>query len=380
MEESKAVQPAGMRQSNLELFRIISMLFILAHHYVVHGGLLSAGPVDTAPFSFHGQFLLLFGAWGKIGINCFVLITGYFMCTRSITLKKFLKLFCEILFYRILALGIIAVTGYEQLTFAEVADYLLPIRDLNADFYCGFLVFFLFIPFLNILVRHMNEKTHVRLIALVTCVYILMATIPGFSVTLNNSIWFMVLYIISSYIRLYPKKIFDNRRFWGIAAGACFLLSALSVIVCSRLGGVFDRDIKIAYHFVMDSNTLLAVLTALTAFMYFRNLRISQSRLINTIASTTFGVLLIHANGHAVVRWLWTDLLHTLSSHETAFGYLHAILCVSGVFLIASFIDLMRIRFIEKPFFRLLDRVLPPVEERWKQLEDKFFKKCHISS
>lgn len=380
MEENRAVQPTRMRQSNLELFRIVSMLFILAHHYVVHGGLLSAGPVDTAPFSFHGQFLLLFGAWGKIGINCFVLITGFFMCTRSITLKKFLKLFCEILFYRIVALILIAATGYERLTFSEAADYLLPIRDLNADFYSGYLVFFLFIPFLNILVRHMNEKTHVRLIALVTCVYILMATIPGFSVTLNNSVWFSVLYIISSYIRLYPKKIFGDRRFWGIAAGACFLLSAMSVIVCSRLGSVFHRDIKIAYHFVMDSNTLLAVLTALTAFMYFKNLPVPQNRLINTVASTTFGVLLIHANGHAVVRWLWTDLLHTLSSHETAFGYLHAILCVPGVFLVASCIDLMRIRFIEKPFFHLLDRVLPPLEKRWKRLEERFLRKCHISS
>ena len=82
------------RRSNLELYRIIAMLFIIAHHYVVHSGLRGLESIRLDPMSFHSQFILLFGAWGKIGINCFVLITGYFMCTRSISLRKFLKLFC----------------------------------------------------------------------------------------------------------------------------------------------------------------------------------------------------------------------------------------------------------------------------------------------
>ena len=95
-------KPASHRDSNIELFRIITMFFIVAHHYVVNSGLtLEDGPIAANPLSGNSIFLLLFGAWGKIGINCFVMITGYFMCKSSITLRKFAKLLGEIMFYKI---------------------------------------------------------------------------------------------------------------------------------------------------------------------------------------------------------------------------------------------------------------------------------------
>lgn len=74
-------RPGKVRDSNIELYRIITMLFIIAHHYVVNSGLISAdGPIYSDISSWRSIFLLLFGAWGKTGINCFVLITGYYMC------------------------------------------------------------------------------------------------------------------------------------------------------------------------------------------------------------------------------------------------------------------------------------------------------------
>lgn len=91
IEKPSASKNYQVRKSNLELFRIITMLFIIAHHYVVNSGLSSLdGPIYSNPFSLKSIFLLLFGAWGKTGINCFVLITGYFMCKSKITSKKIL--------------------------------------------------------------------------------------------------------------------------------------------------------------------------------------------------------------------------------------------------------------------------------------------------
>ena len=84
------------RDSNIELFRIITMLLIVAHHYVVNSGLLEV--MSAKPLSGKSIFLFVLGAWGKIGINCFVFITGYFMCKSNITLKKFVKLLFEIIF------------------------------------------------------------------------------------------------------------------------------------------------------------------------------------------------------------------------------------------------------------------------------------------
>ena len=77
------------RESNIELYRIIAMFLIVAHHYVVNSGLTAfGGPVYADPLSIKSLFLLIWGAFGKIGINCFVLITGYFMCQSKISQRN----------------------------------------------------------------------------------------------------------------------------------------------------------------------------------------------------------------------------------------------------------------------------------------------------
>ncbi len=73
------------------------MLMIVAHHYVVNSGLIQT--IQESKDILGANLMLLFGAWGKTGINCFVLITGYFMCKSSFSLKKLIKLYLQIAFY-----------------------------------------------------------------------------------------------------------------------------------------------------------------------------------------------------------------------------------------------------------------------------------------
>ena len=88
----------SVRESGIELFRIITMLFIICGHYVHNSGLLSI--LQENPLDLNSMGWLIFGAWGKIGINCFVFITGYFMCKSKITSKKFFMFLFEILLYK----------------------------------------------------------------------------------------------------------------------------------------------------------------------------------------------------------------------------------------------------------------------------------------
>lgn len=75
------------------------MLLIVSHHYVVNSGVLEK--MYENPLSTNSIFLFLFGAWGKTGINCFMMITGYFMCKGRITLEKYVRLLFEVVFYNI---------------------------------------------------------------------------------------------------------------------------------------------------------------------------------------------------------------------------------------------------------------------------------------
>lgn len=55
------VNERAIRESNLELLRIISMIVIVAHHYVVNSGLMDI--IRLNPANISSVFLLVFG-WG----------------------------------------------------------------------------------------------------------------------------------------------------------------------------------------------------------------------------------------------------------------------------------------------------------------------------
>lgn len=201
------------RNSNLELYRVIVMLLIVAHHYVVNSGLTQV--MEQDPFSADSTFLYLFGMWGKIGINCFVLITGYFMCTSQITVRKFLKLLLEVEFYKLLFYAIFVGTGYEAFSFTGFIKALLPVRSVAGDFVACFLIFYLFIPFLNILVQHLGRKMHKRLVLLCLGTYTLLSVFPFIWVQMNYVSWFCILFLIASYIRFYENVGMLSKVKWG---------------------------------------------------------------------------------------------------------------------------------------------------------------------
>lgn len=367
------------RESNLELFRIITMLLIVAHHYVVNSGLMDIdSPIATSPTSKNSIFLLLFGAWGKIGINCFVMITGYFMCKSKITAKKFAKLLFEVIFYRQIIYYIFLISGYESFSITQFVKMLLPVSSIRQNFTGCYIIFFLFIPFLNILISHINEKTHFRLLILCSFTYVLFGTIKSgtFGVDLNYVSWFMVIYIIASYIRLYPKKWFNSTKVCGFLFLISIILSAMSVVCCTYLGEKVNRFMP--FYFVTDSNAFLAVAVGIFAFLFFKNLKIPYIKFINTVAASTFGVLLIHANSDTMIQWLWKDTLDSVGHYRDDFMPLYAIGCVLGIFSICIIIDIVRINLFEKNFFKWWDKHWDGFLERFNKKEKKLFQKLSI--
>lgn len=339
------------RDSSIELYRIIVMLLIVIHHYVMNSGLIDPnGPIYAAPLAPQSLYLAILGAWGKTGINCFVLITGYFMCKSDISIRKFMKLLLEIMFYRIVIYLILWITGYEKFTIESLVEF-IPIRKVTTSFVSSFLVFYLSIPFLNILVHHMDEKTHRKLLGLCGFVFIFLGTMPKyFGVTMSYASWFCVLFFISSYIRLYPKKIYEKRGVWLGLTILSLTLAILSVVACAWYSQKSGKD-RI-YLFVIDSNTFLAVFVAVSSFMLFKNIKLRYNAVINTIASSTFGVFCIHTHSAPFKRWLWEEVVDCVGHYHTTFYILGS--CIL-IFCVCAIIDQLRIRFLEKPLFAYLD-------------------------
>jgi hypothetical protein len=85
-------------------------------------------------------------------------------------------------------------------------------------------------------------------------------------------------------------------------------------------------------------------------------LNIKYNKVINTIAASAFGVLLIHANSDTMRQWLWKDTLNNVGMFNSKFLFVHAIVSVAAVYIVCTLIDILRIRFLEKPFFKWYDK------------------------
>ena len=330
------------------------MLMIVAHHYVVNSGLIGLVR-ETGEINFNSVFLLLFGWGGKTGINCFVLITGYFMCKSNITVKKYIKLIGERYFYCILFFLVFLITGYTKFSVTEALKVVFPFFTVQDNFMGCYLLFYLFIPFLNKLIHAMSEKEHITLIGLSLFVYTILPTFALASVSFNYITWFIVLYFVASYFRIYERPCFNNTRLWGILTIVSLVMSWASVI-CIYIIGVKINNLGREYFFVADSNKVLALVTAICAFMFFKNVYIPQSKLINRIAASTLGVLLIHANSDTMRQWLWQGVLKNTMFFDSSFLIVHALISVGAIYVTCTLIDQVRILVVEKPFFKVLEK------------------------
>ncbi len=364
------------RDSNLELYRIIVMLLIILHHYVSNSGLITV--LDNGPFTVKAALTMASGAWGKTGINCFVLISGYFMCTSHISAKKFVKLFLEIYFYKVVFYLIFLLTGYKAFSIASFLRLAAgPITSISTNFTGCYLLFYLLIPFINILINSMNQKTHLMLVLVCLLIYTVFGGLDGisaFKLKMNYVTWFTVLYLLAAYIRLYPNVLLESKKLWGWVTFICFLLGSVVVAVCFWVGNKLGIS-KLTYLFVSDCNKPIALLFGVASFLFFKKIRIPYSKFINAVAATTFGVLCIHTNSPTMRQWLWGTLLKNTQAYESALFPVHAILSVLGIFAVCSILDMLRIHLLETPFFKLWDKVWPGVERRCRRITEKLLPK-----
>ena len=343
------------RRSNLELYRIIVMVLIVAHHYVVNSGVMDI--MHETPMSGKSLYLYLLGMWGKTGINCFVLITGYFMCKSHITVRKFLKLLLEVLFYKIMFWAIFISTGYEPFSLKVAIKDLSPIQSIANGFTSCFLIFYLLIPFLNILIRNLDKRMHIRLIGLCLFTYTILGTIPKFHVSFNYITWFCILYFIASYIRMYGFLTKTKNRQWGLLSAFTAMLACLSVIGINWINSRFGINLD-CFKLVADSNAIFAVVVSVCSFMFFKNLPIKQSKLINTVSASAFGVLCIHANSDTMRQWLWKDVVDCVGQYYSEHLVSLSLTSIFIIFFSCTVIDYIRIHTLEKWTFGFVDKQL----------------------
>lgn len=334
----------NIRQSNLELLRILMMLVIIAHHYVVNSGLIgeitpSLHMIENSPVtSFKALFALCFGWGGKTAINVFILITGYFMCTQQFQWTKVLYLYLQVKLYTIVIFFLFLFGGRESFALGNMLTAFLGVAyNFPNGFIPAFIFLYILIPFLNKLISAMQEREFRILIGILLWVFTI---IPTFSLNYRYAYtpWYITVYLIGAYIRLYMPVWLESRNYCLWLTFTMLVLSWASIVVIAVLG------LNVPYYwFVSDSNKILAIGTAIALFCLFRTINIGSNRVINAFSSVTFGVLLIHANSDAMRQWLWSDVLHNVTAYHLSIGrfVIHAVASVFGVYIVCASIAIV---------------------------------------
>ncbi len=121
--------------------------------------------------------------------------------------KKVSEIIWRTYFYKITISLIFTICGYEEFSIIRIIKLLFPFTHIEDVFTDCYMVFYLVIPFINRLIRNLNESMYIKLVVLLLTIYT-GCSIIGFNIRMNYFSWFIVVYIIAAYIRIYPKQIF----------------------------------------------------------------------------------------------------------------------------------------------------------------------------
>lgn len=371
-----AVKNDKIRQSNFELLRIVAMLMIVAFHYSIFvGEQIYALPVILCRKVFMNKlFISILGSFGPIGSGLFFMITGFFLINKEkASIKKvvsetaFYSLAFCIIYVVLLFLCKITRRGIDLAFFdgnsLTGVKYIITslLRPITYEwwFVTSYLVLLLCLPLINQLISLFSKGGFICFLFFVWFFYYSIDYVFDRNYLLLVKAFFF--YISGAFIQLYlPKEISFLKKI-------ILLLACISLLVimtyCNFLENLFSHNLNGVQKdlFIALRDCISIPAFSFCLFLLFSTIKINDNVFINSIASSTFGIYLIH---HSALcrRLIWRFILKKSEIWFTSsFFPLFSILYILLVFSLCAIIDLSRRKYIE-PLYSIL------VEKSWEKI------------
>ena len=351
------------RNSNFELMRIVSMLFIILWHIYMFGGIRNNPRImnPTVKVFFEVVVFIII-----VHVNSFILISGYHQYNSKFKLKKLFSLIDISIFYRLTIVISLFLLGLIRIGKVEALRYFSPlILTENSEYWYlrVFILLYIFSPFVNILIQKMNRKSHFQLLILLFIFFSVLPFLSGnrinenYGYTLSN---FIFLYLIGSYISKYniKEKLLNklSNNLYRLLLVLLFFLSAIFNYCLYRTTGQFFLTGNVIREFSVNINSMhiaysnpFVIIQTISYFLFFESFSF-KSKIINKISSLTLGIYLIHNNTYLKMffyKWLKID-------NGNVYSYkfiLYVFIMVFVIFILCALIDFIRqiiIGFIKK--------------------------------
>lgn len=332
--------PSQRRLYNIDALRVISMFFVCYLHVSGgYGGIAQAVTiVDKA--------LILYGhAFAVVGVNCFMMISGYIASGREWKCRSYINLWFQVVYYCVAVSLVLAGitwcrTGEWPISIQQFFAWNLPVPFASAYWY--FTVYsavFFFSPFLNKLMWSMHQRG--QLLVLIAGIGMVSLLAPwgspeggkwGFT-----TMWMVWMYMMGGYLKRYPLKVKRRWKLLGAVScvGGAALFFSISVLLTKH-------GIHVPYQPV-GSTCPFVVLASVFVFSLFADMQVgckSLCRFIELLVPVSFGVYLVHC--HPMLEGYAREL----------YGYMvgvmgHSFICVvvssCVIYLVASCMDFPRL-------------------------------------
>ena len=324
------------------------MLVIIAHHLVVNSTV--AQNYDFNNITGNMIFLELFGFGGKPMIDGFLLITGFFTIKSTFTVEKALKVYLQIVFYKVGIYLLFVLFGIQAFSLTELFNTSLYIfRAAHGAFPATYFWLYCLTPFINKMALALSKKQYTAMLCVLLVYFTFISTFFEDVDTFSELGWYITVYLIGAYLQIHEPRILSKAFKSGILTFVALLACFASILWMNYRHATSACNLSI-YYYVSNAHKPLGLALAVCSFQWFRHLKIPNSRVINTFAASIFGVLLIHANSDAMRTLLWQKWLKIPELYAWKWLPLYAVACVFGIFIVCTLIDQIRIHLIEVPF------------------------------
>lgn len=354
------------RHEGLDFGKTVAMLMVVTLHVFSHGKVINGDIPLIGAHWYACNFIkyLCFGA-----VNCFVLISSYFLSKARFRVKRVLSFVLQVLFYSILlyiaalAMGEIEMTDRQQLTKA-----LFPLSTSQYWFASSYIGLYMLSPLLNSGIRGMSRKQHCMCAAVLLFMTSIAPSVFTFADTWKigrgySLIWFIALYVLASYIGKNHDWVFEGRVSAGkkerllYCAGAGILwiaLSALCVLMLRFLPRWLPNtyaDGKISSFLAYNSIIGLGLSLSIVAFfgaVRFKNAGVCK--VCSSLATLSFGVYLL-SEFPKLRSFLWIRLLNPAQYVNQLKLYPYIVFCAVVIFAAGIIVEYIR----KNVFDRLLN-------------------------
>ena len=316
-----------MRQTNIELLRGLLMLFVVGVHVVNLGALFYASPLPCNSINFYWANII--DSFLMAGVDCFVLISGYF--SINLNLKRLFKILFPCYFYAILIGGVSALFfGYD---FLHINSF--PILHKRYWFINSYFLLCLLSPVLNTIATKCNKKYFSIILSAGIVLFSIIPTFTGYDSTFNHGfgvINFCLVYLIGRYIKLYYEINRSPLAYLMLYLVFCLIIF-VEIIIAANIFG-YSKGYRSLFFWY---NNFFVISSAVALFLMFYSIKVKQNEKFNKLATSFLSIYIIHSTTPI------SDYLARFVSSpfflDSIFFPLFWLLTTIGVFLICLIFD-----------------------------------------